>query len=336
VSIPLTSRTVLLTVSAVCVGLAAAGRADANPAARLVYVRESGTEACPDEAAIRGAVAARLGYDPFFPSAPATMMVELSRDREGDGYRAHIQLLGEDGRLHGVRDIAQASPRCEDIIDTIALSVSIAIDPRSLVSPRRDVAAPPAVPAPPEPATTPPRPVLVAEKTDGAAVPRSHLELHLDAGVGAGGWIDAAPAPNASGELFLRLRSPRWSFAIEARGDVPASRTLSEGTVETWLAFGSVVPCVRVDFFHACIVGSAGVLHATSTAASPNDANVFHAAVGPRVGAELPLGRGFALWAHLDALWTLTQETLQINGRDVYPLPDASFGLTVGASVRFF
>lgn len=35
----------------------------ASPSSRLVYVRGRGAETCPDEAALRAAVAARLGYD---------------------------------------------------------------------------------------------------------------------------------------------------------------------------------------------------------------------------------------------------------------------------------
>jgi hypothetical protein len=302
-----------------------------NPSARLVYVRDPGAETCPDEAAIRGAVAARLGYSPFFPSAGATMMVQVSRD--GEGYRAHIQLIGEDGVVRGTRDLAQPSPRCEDIVDTMALTMSLAIDPRSLVEPAPPLLPPPAPAAAPARAPEPPK-QEIADKSS-AARPRPS-PLHLDAGFGPGFWIGAAPSVSVSGVLFARLRGPRWSAALEARGDLPASRAVAQGTVETWLGFGSLVPCFHLAPLLGCVVGSVGVLHATSNVQASKQADALHAAVGPRVGAEIALRGDFALWAHLDALWTLTPERLQIGGQDVYSLPDVSFGITAGASVRFF
>jgi hypothetical protein len=102
-------------------------RAAASPSARLVYIRGPGTETCPDEAAIRAAVAARLGYDPFFRSAPSTMTVELSM--AGDTYRARIQLVDENGTVRGVRELAQAGPRGSPIIYTVCFTITIAIYP---------------------------------------------------------------------------------------------------------------------------------------------------------------------------------------------------------------
>lgn len=46
---------------------AAPARAQPAASAHLVYVRGPGAEECPGEHAIRSAVGARLGYDPFFP-----------------------------------------------------------------------------------------------------------------------------------------------------------------------------------------------------------------------------------------------------------------------------
>ena len=50
------------------------GRVSGFPSSRFVYARGEGAELCPDEAQVRLAVAARLGYDPFFPSAEKTIV----------------------------------------------------------------------------------------------------------------------------------------------------------------------------------------------------------------------------------------------------------------------
>jgi hypothetical protein len=58
----------------------------AFPTSRLVYERGPGVEHCPDQAAIREAVASRLGYDPFFPSSDKTIVAR-------DDHRLRIDRL---------------------------------------------------------------------------------------------------------------------------------------------------------------------------------------------------------------------------------------------------
>jgi hypothetical protein len=78
----------------------------ASPSARLVYLREPSAESCPDERSVRGAVAARLGYDPFFPNAPETMFIEITSVR--GQYRARVKLVDGDNVVRGTREIATA------------------------------------------------------------------------------------------------------------------------------------------------------------------------------------------------------------------------------------
>ena len=56
-----------------------AAPAAAKETHRLAYVREPGTEECPDEAAFRAAVFRKLERDPFGPDAPDLLKVVLSR-----------------------------------------------------------------------------------------------------------------------------------------------------------------------------------------------------------------------------------------------------------------
>ena len=51
--------------------------ASASPSARLIFGRGPGAESCPDEAVLRTEVSSRIGYDPFFPYAPRTVVLTM-------------------------------------------------------------------------------------------------------------------------------------------------------------------------------------------------------------------------------------------------------------------
>ena len=133
--------------------------AGANPSARLVYVRGPGADLCPNEEAVRKAVAGRLGYDPFFLSAPTTIFVEASRD--GDHFAAVVKLIDDQGVERGTRHLQSQTRDCGDLIGTLALTISLVVDSRSLASSLASTPTPPdgsaasTTPPPTSPATAP-------------------------------------------------------------------------------------------------------------------------------------------------------------------------------------
>src|SRR5438445_535002 len=88
-----------------------------------------GGPAAPGTGAVRTAVAARLGYDPFVAVAPNIVFVEISG--EEDAFRAKIKLVDDEQLVRGVRELSHPGKVCASIIATLALSISIAIDPDS-------------------------------------------------------------------------------------------------------------------------------------------------------------------------------------------------------------
>src|SRR5579859_7764190 len=98
----------------------------ASPSAKLTYVRGSGAEKCPDEGALRKAVATRLGYDPFFPWATTTVVAEVTASRRG--FHGQVQILDEHGDLRGRRALDATSGDCADMVRALALAISIAVD----------------------------------------------------------------------------------------------------------------------------------------------------------------------------------------------------------------
>ena len=135
-------RRMAAAVAAALLGLAA--RAEASPSAKLTYLRAEGAERCPDEAELRKAVAARLGYDVFFPWAKTTVVVEITRAPKG--FHGAVKFVGASGLVKGQRALDSKSDDCADIVRALALTVSIAIDDFGLDG---SVPAPAPEPAPP-------------------------------------------------------------------------------------------------------------------------------------------------------------------------------------------
>jgi hypothetical protein len=115
---------ILLPVLAFLVGLEQRAAAAAN--ARLFYGLGAGVEGCPDEAGLRKAIADRVGYDPVFPMAPND--VEVTITRTGERLDAEVKFVDRARVLVGGRSFQARVGECDELVATIALSVSIALD----------------------------------------------------------------------------------------------------------------------------------------------------------------------------------------------------------------
>lgn len=315
-------------------------RASASPTARLSYVRGPGAETCPDEDSMRRAVATRLGYDPFRVSAPITLSVSIRRTKET--YAGEVKLVDEGGLERGARTFESRASECAEIAETIALSMSIAVDPQSALAPPK-----PAEPAPKEPSVveepTPaplpePRPLPPPVPPPTPAKPvESRAEPLVALALGAHGAAGIGPAPafGLAGSGELRLSGA--SLGLGARVDVPSSATTSEGgRANVLFAGGEAVPCFRVSVAFGCGVLLLGGVRAESfDVTTPRSSATFFAAAGARAGADVPLGRDFALRLAVDLLGHFTTYGLAVNGRSVFT--SSSFSGKLGASlVRFF
>jgi len=102
-------------------------RAD-PPAARVRFVLVDRSNAhCPDQAQLRSAAVARLGYDPFVMNAPSTLYATISRTARG--LRGEIRLEDPARENPGARQIESISGDCTELGKAMALAISIAIDP---------------------------------------------------------------------------------------------------------------------------------------------------------------------------------------------------------------
>ena len=109
--------------------------AHAQPAkktARLVYTRGDLT-ACPDEDAMKNAVTARLGYDPFDPEAEEIVTAQITRTQTG--LRGQVDLRDQALVVKGARTLTSEQSDCAELASAMTLAISIAIDPHSIARP---------------------------------------------------------------------------------------------------------------------------------------------------------------------------------------------------------
>jgi hypothetical protein len=339
---------------ALALALTCSRSAWATPSAKLAYSRGPGAETCPDEDQLRKAVAARLGYDPFFPWANKTIEAEITHTKRG--FHGEVKVIDAAGLLRGARSIDAASQDCGDMVRAVALAISIALDDLALDEPSSPSAAPSPAPAPeptPAPPPTPaPEPTPTPPATPTPAKPKRFApDLWLAPVVTFG----TAPAPAVGFHLDLRLSTGIVSLDLEAQADLPASGGASVAAttpgnpaeVRTYLVLGSLVPCLRLPltlsvagtttlYFLGCALLTAGVFEESGVdVAVSSTGNAPFLAAGGRLGLEVPLSSRFFLLAHGDAFGILLRHTVLIDQEPVFTLPALGGRLGVGGGVRF-
>ncbi len=290
----------------------------AMPTAKLVYVRSPGAETCPDEDALRSEVESRLGYKPFRVVADNTLFAEVRRGAAG--FVADVKLIGADGVTRGVRHLESHSADCGDIARTMALSMSIALDPLSLTRP---LGTPPPdepkelvlvdpieQPPPPAPQPQPPPP--------RQPTPRARWEPSLGLGGGASVGMSPEVAPQLSVFAALRYRFASAEAGFLAQLPSPSS-TSQGGKVSTRLLVAPVGVCAHASLASLCAMSLLGEAHGESVGiTSPRSQSLFFAALGPRAGIFLPFGSGVFVRATADLYFPVTPFSLSINGQTVW------------------
>lgn len=306
----------------------------------LVYVRAASADQCADERGVRAAVARRLGYDPFVTYAQITIVVEV-RAAAAPGYEADIHVVEGDGVEAGTRKLTSAGPGCQEIVDALALSLSIIVDPVGALRapsppptaaqelPAPALPPPPSVESPSSPSVEPPSTPSPAPAAQPALTGRS-------VAVGLSLFASVAEAPAVSGGLlgFARVRTGAWSLGLEVRADLPASHTVNAAeSVESHTVTGWLVPCGHVWRFEGCALVGAGAIFATGSVATPGSDAGFTWGFGGRVGAAFPLGERLFIHSFVDVVVTPDEAHYLLAGSSIYHLEPVGGDLGVGVGV---
>jgi hypothetical protein len=307
--------------------------------ARLEFVRDVGAEACPDELALRNAVADRLGSDPFWPAAPRAVSVVL--DRADRRFRGRVLLRdAASGKVLGTRVLTSADKDCAELFAAVAFAVSIAVDPESATRTRRpDRSASPAT-SPPPPEAPPPRPAPAPPPPPPQPVdaPRPASAKRFHARILGGGVLalGTSPVPELGFRLAGGLSGHRWSVDLEARADAPAaSKSFArDGDLQTYPAIVGAVPCARFGPLSGCATAHVGLLHGSSSSDARARVTAL-ATLGARVALEVPAaGRLFAQ-LHAELMVPLTPTHLIVNNRTLWSVAPVVEASGLAAGVRF-
>jgi hypothetical protein len=269
------------------------------------------------------------------------MFIELSRDRDKEAFRARVKLVDANNNVRGTREMAQTGALCTGIIDTLALSMSIAIDPDSLTRPKTEP-EPPALSPPPKTAPeasetspeTTPRPPPESPPPPERSSQRAHsaqLELWLAPAL----WLASGPAVAGGGEIGARVRWERWSAGLSMRGDLPAVRTIDAVDVSFGFLGASAAACGHLSVVSACALTTLGRLTASSNAAVRRDASSPRLLLGASVGVEVPANDTSSLFARAIGNGSIGDQTVVLSGKNVYELPQLSVGFELGGVIRF-
>ncbi len=339
-------RSKCLVVAVLAASYAVAPReALASPIARFVYVRGLGAEACPDEDTMRAAVSARLGYDPFRVVAKTTLTAQISR--ENGVFHGHVKLVDESGQERGARSLESRSDDCKDLGEAMALSMSIALDPLSVLAPTTPKPPdPPPDPQPPEPppkpeappiATRPPPPPIAPPPP--APPPKERAKLGLS--LGAHGAFGVGPQAAFGLGLGAELVLGNVSVGVGGRLDVPSAADSPQGgKIRATLVGGEVVPCLRAPLGSTTLFGCgvlllAGVTAESTEVTAPRSQSTFFGAGGVRAGLDLAIVPRLHVRLAIDALGHFTPYGLAVNGVTVFSSSSFSGRAALGL-VTFF
>lgn len=169
----------------------------------LSWVRLEGAEGCVASAALAQAVEARLARDVFVSAADAGLAVEGRVERDGEIWRAHIEVVDAEGHRLGERSLESAEASCDQLGEMAAVTIALMIDP---------LTAPEPEPEPdPEPRPDPEPEVIV--RTVEVPVPAEPDPGHgwrFEVDATLVGSVGLVPTPMIGGQSTIILRAPNF------------------------------------------------------------------------------------------------------------------------------
>ncbi len=331
-------RKTLLACPALVITLVASAAAFAEMPrpVRLDYERLDGAALCPDNAAIRAGVAARLGYEPFRDQADDQLRATIRQ--AGHVLEARIELTDAQGKLKAERRLVSRNRDCAELASSVELAIAIAIDPVGSAPPRSGE-------NPPESSTAGVARAGAPRDGDSASTEASTPPTGSSSTwpptakrveVGLLGGLQSAPAANLGFQASAGLQSGAVSLGLEARVDLPASAPLRVGEASASLVVASLVPCAHAGMVATCVLVTGGAQRVAGRGLlDSRHATLPYLGFGVRLAFALPVTARMSLALHGDVTAPVTETKLTVDDSVVWTSPPVAFALGLGVAIRF-
>ncbi|MBI5498471.1 MAG: hypothetical protein HY904_25945 [Deltaproteobacteria bacterium] len=251
-------------------------------------------------------------------------MVRAQVSLQEQQLHAAVTLETGTGEVQGSRTLASGNRDCDELTASMALAISLAIDPLVLMRPSRKPR--PRAPFSPSPSggmTRHPR--------------RTFLPGYSAYSLVGAGW-GGTPSPTGTLSVGAAAHWRGLSVAGETTPEAPSTLLLSGGSILVTRLYGSLLACGHAFFLLACGKASAGVmmLRASSGLALGTGA-VPVWTVGGRFGIRWRALRRLALVAVVDPELVLFRVRLQdpMSGAPLWRAPPVSLSARLGAELVF-
>ncbi|MEO6601987.1 MAG: hypothetical protein ABIQ16_19060, partial [Polyangiaceae bacterium] len=259
--------------------------------------------------------------------------------RDEEGLHGQVELVDEHGAQIGLRELTAKADQCDELVRAMALSISIAIDPKSAESYAQgppDEQETQLNEASPEPDQERPSAARAEEKPREA--PRAVLaapRVLLSVGIGVMGVLYDAPQPTLAGFGFARLRRSAWSLALEARADLPVIDDRNGVRFRTLSYSLRAVPCLHLGVVFVCEVTSVGLISAEGTEAGGKSGTSSVLSLGARAGAEFMLSRSVGLIGQAELLVSPRTVRLASEGTPLWHTERFNGGVGLALALHF-
>ena len=300
------------------------GTSVAQGSVRAVLHFAADGASCGGSQAMVEAVRARLGYDPFVAQSALQVRVQVV---EATGRLSGTIRLSRAGETLGERALDGRVGACSNLMDSLALAISLALDPDALDRPRR-----------PRRTQEPPARRVAVTRLAHASVwasraPIAPVSPWADALEGRLGLLlEEGPAPSAGLAFGWSRGRPHWSMGAEVRGRLP-SQSVEAGLQITTSALAlSGRLCLEGEGTRACGLATAGGQYARGDGLSePGGAWHPSATVAVQIAARILAIEGGSMDLVSELGAPVIRHALRSGDALIWTTPSASlyFGLAL-------
>lgn len=310
-----------------------AARGDEVPYLRLAY-DVGDVSSCPDERYLRDALTSRMGYDPVRADGKGSVEVHVAA-ASGRGLTATVTFQAEASANPTRRELAAKDGRCVDLVQAVAVTLAVLIDPFGEHRERGARAAAERSAAPPPPSAPEPAPATpVTSRPAAPDVPPAREPVRLEAwGVGLAS-LGLVPELGVGGAVGATARRGGFAFGASARAETtPSEVALGRGRVDASLLGGGLEACFAFAYARACATGAMGSYAGRDeTVTSPVTRRALYAQVGLRAAVRVPIVSRLGLLVFAEGAVPVTRPELVVDGEVVHRTSPITGTLGLGPS----